>query len=215
MIPKQPNEAQQAASLHKPGSKRPKLIISILVVVLLAALVFAAVQFKHTRNQPTSSGSVTAKLGSSLQAALGRKDGLAVTFNEKTGLAVVTQTENLNQLEMSADNLRSSYSILVRTGEKFFKLDGVKSLEINERVSVTPQQPYAEQQLPEKYRSKPTPKVTNLVTIGMTKTNFQSVNWQGYVGKPVDKVITEKSYKYTINPTLKSLVKPDDLYLNR
>lgn len=187
--------------------RQPILCLAIFVAVLL--MIFLILQ----KDKVVAPEKTEAQLTQSLQSTLGRTDGLDVKFDPKTGLATVIQTEQTEHPEISAQNVRITYGLLVKMGREMFAIDGVKSLQVTEKVQVNfPKDPDQEFLPPEAQATRPS-ETTEVVTITMTKTNFNSIDWDAQKGQPIHKLITEKATNYTINPKLKAQLKDEELYL--
>ena len=187
----------------------PIVLFCLLIAFVLTTTLLIILQNKTA----TAPEQTEAQLSQSLQTSLGRSDGLDVKFDPKTGLATVVQTEETEHPEISAQNVRITYSLLVKMGKEMFAIDGVKSLQVTEKVQLNfPKDPEQEFLPPEAQVTKPS-EITEVVTITISKTNFNSVNWDDYKGQPLHQLITEKASTYTINPELKAQIKDEELYL--
>jgi hypothetical protein len=193
------------------GDRRTeKLLMAAAALLVLAAGITLVI----AKNQPTPAAGVKKQLSDSLQTGVGRKDGLEVNFDSKTGLAKVVQTDRVGIHGPSAQEVRTAYVLLVKLGNEMFKNENVKSIQITEKTKFEYPEDPADLNLPKDARSTRPPIITDVVTIGMTRANFKSVNWSQYYGKPIHKLITEKSYTYSINPKLEQQPVEKELYLD-
>jgi hypothetical protein len=135
-------------------------------------------------------------------------------YDSKTGTALIVQTEQTEIPEVSAQNIRSAYVLLVRLGEHVLDTPEVKNIQITEKVQLNFPKDPASEYLAENDKAGRPPVVTDVVTIAMSKDNFQAVKWQDYDGQPIDTLIKEKAYTYNIDATLKAQIRESELYLD-
>lgn len=181
--------------------------------ILLAGVIISISLFYLTKDK-VSNVQIENQLSKTVQSNLGRVDGIDIMYDSKTGTALIVQTEQTEIPEVSAQNIRSAYVLLVRLGEHVLDTPEVKNIQVTEKVQLNFPKDPASEYLAENDKAGRPPVVTDVVTIAMSKDNFQAVKWQDYDGQPIDTLIKEKAYTYNIDATLKAQIRESELYLD-
>jgi hypothetical protein len=211
------SNAQSELTPHKPGKfnrlRQMKTKIAFIIAVV-ALIVLSAVVILLTKDKLPTTTKAENQINQTVQSNLGRIDGIDIKFDPITGTASIIQTEETEIPEISAQNVRTAYILLVRLGDQVFDEKDVNNIQVVEKVRLNFPVDPANEFLPEDQRATRPPVVTDVVTIAMSKFNFQSVNWQEQSGNSIHKLITEKAHIYNINSELKPQLHENELYLD-
>lgn len=195
------------------------VVVSILTIIALAA---SSSNKPQTPNSVAQQSSQTTTNTNQTQASVKTTPAKPLTIQDKLWQAVDTGLKSRKGIDISYDAsdpsdkvafiehtdpepfdsqsfIRQSYTILVLFGREAFKIDGVDSINVQNKTYFTDQ-----------YGNK---KLSSGVTIDMHKAEFNKFNWDNLKYQPVSNQIQAASDVYIIAPALQPY-KDSQLYLS-
>lgn len=129
------------------------------------------------------------KLWQAVDVGLKSRKGINISYDTSDPTDRIAFIEHTNASPFDAQSfIRQSFTILVLFGQEAFKIDGVDSVNVQNKTNFTDQ-----------YGNK---KLDNGVTIDMHKADFNKFNWNNLKYQPISNQIQAASDVYIINPAL-------------
>jgi len=138
------------------------------------------------------------KLWLAVDNGIGSREGIDITYGDKTKTAYVTYTDT--NFWDETDAVRNAYTKLIKYSKKAFEIKEVNEVSITIITGIKDFYGNTNNE--------------DVVVISMTKDSFNKFNWEELKGTNVKNQMENGSSYYFIHPALKSGLKQDKLYLS-
>lgn len=149
----------------------------------------ATTQTKPAQATPAKPLTIQDKLWQAVDAGLKSRKGINISYDTGDPTDKVAFIEHTDENPFDSQSfIRQSFTILVLFGQEAFKIDGVDSVNVQNKTNFTDQ-----------YGNN---KLASGVTIDMHKADFNKFNWNNLKYQPISNQIQAASDVYIINPAL-------------